>query len=60
MIEKMAVALQIKPYLLFCNTDENSEDQIARKKPKAIPDDVKDELIKNLTVAIRKIVKRVN
>jgi transcriptional regulator with XRE-family HTH domain len=59
MIEKMAVALQIKPYLLFCNTDENAEDQIARKKPKAIPDDVKDELIKNLTDSIRRIVKRV-
>jgi transcriptional regulator with XRE-family HTH domain len=59
MIDKMAVALQIKPYLFFCDTNENAEDQIVRKKPKAISDDVKDELIKNLTDAIRKIVKRV-
>jgi hypothetical protein len=58
MIEKMAAALQIKPYLLFfCDTDENPEDQILRKKPKAISDDVKKKLIINLTNAIQRIVK---
>jgi transcriptional regulator with XRE-family HTH domain len=57
MIEKMALALQIKPYLFFCDTDERTEDRIPRKKPKAISDDVKDKLIKNLTNAIQRIVK---
>jgi hypothetical protein len=56
----MAVALQIKPYLFFCDTDENAENRILRKKPKAISDDEKDELIKNLADAIRRIVKRVH
>jgi len=57
MIDKMAVALQIKPYLFFCDADENADDKAPRRKPKAIPDDVKDKLIKNLTNAIQKIVK---
>jgi len=60
LIEKMAVALQIKPYLFFCDTDENTENKIPRKKPKAISDDVKDKLIKNLTNAIQRIVKNTN
>jgi transcriptional regulator with XRE-family HTH domain len=57
MIERMAVALHVKPYLFFCDTDENTEDKPRRKKPKAIPDDVKDTLIKNLTYAIQRVVK---
>ena len=58
LIEKIAVALQIKPHLLFlCDTDENTEEKILKKKPKAISDDVKDKLIKNFTNAVQKIVK---
>jgi len=57
MIEKMAVALQIKPYLLFCDADETAEDKVLRRKPKAITEDVKKKLIKNLTNAIQRIVK---
>jgi transcriptional regulator with XRE-family HTH domain len=57
MIEKIAIALQVKPYLFFCDADDNTKDQIVRKKPKSIPDDVKDTLIKNLTNAIKRIVK---
>jgi transcriptional regulator with XRE-family HTH domain len=59
MIEKMAAALQIRPYLLFfCEADKDTKDQILQKKPKAIPDNVKDELIKNLTNAISRVVKK--
>jgi len=57
MIEKMAVALHVKPYLFFCDADENTEDKPLRKKPKAISDDVKKTLIKNLTYAIQRVVK---
>jgi transcriptional regulator with XRE-family HTH domain len=58
LIEKIAVALQMKPYLFFYDAaDENTKDKMLRKKPKAIPDDVKDTLIKNLTNAIQRIVK---
>jgi transcriptional regulator with XRE-family HTH domain len=57
MIEKMAAALQIKPYLLFYDADENTENKKLKKKPKAISNDVKEKLIKNLTSAIQRIVK---
>jgi transcriptional regulator with XRE-family HTH domain len=61
LIEKMARALQIKPYLLF--VDELDAD--APKKPLSakkgvIPDSVKDKLIKRLNLAIRKVVKQIN
>jgi transcriptional regulator with XRE-family HTH domain len=58
MIEKMAETLQIRPYLFFFNEDDdNVQPQKPRKKKDSIPDTVKDELIKNLTKAIEKIVK---
>jgi transcriptional regulator with XRE-family HTH domain len=57
MIEKIAIALQIKPYLFFCDSDENAENKVPRKKPKVISDDVKNKLIKNLTNAVQRIVK---
>ena len=58
MIEKMADALQIRPYLLFFGEeDENTQNQVLRKKPNIISDEVKNELIKNLTDAIRRIIK---
>jgi transcriptional regulator with XRE-family HTH domain len=60
LIEKMAVALKIKPYLFFCDADENAENKKPRKKTKAISNDVKDTLIKNLTNAIQRIVKNTN
>jgi len=62
MIEKIASALQIKPYLLFF--DEPGEKNITdieksiREKKRTIPDSTKDELIKSLTTAIHRIVKR--
>ena len=57
LIEKMAAALQIKPFLFFYEADDNTGDKMLRKKPKAISDDVKDKLIKNLTNVIQRIVK---
>jgi len=57
LIEKLALALEIEPYLLFCD-ELNKKD---KKKPQAVkraklPDSIKKELIKNLTGAVRKVV----
>ena len=63
MIEKIAAALQIKPYLLFIDEpDEENRTEIEsllKEENGTIPDSVKDELIKSLTAAIHRIVKRI-
>ena len=59
LIEKIAEALQIRPYLLFV---DELEAEITKKplpnKKDTIPNSVKDELVKRLTVAIHKVVKQ--
>ena len=61
LIEKIAEALQIEPYLFFL---EDSEEGMAQIPPlvnaNGIPDSVKDELIKQLNVAIIKVVKKIS
>ena len=60
MIEKIAGALQIKPYLLFIDEPEAE----TTKKPlpartDTIPNSVKEDLIKRLNVAIHRVVKQI-
>jgi len=61
MIEKIAEALQIKPYLLFF-TEKGSELTETRPsaKKETLSDAMKDDLIKRLTDAVRRVVKRTN
>ena len=63
MIEKIAAALHVKPYLFFFNeldeTDEIAIENPLPEKEEKIPDSTKDELIKNLTTAIRRIIKKI-
>ena len=60
MIEKIAEALQIRPYLLFfCELDEEPVEQPLQTKTDIISDDIEDELIKRLTNAMRRVIKQV-
>jgi len=60
LIEKIALALEIKPYLLFYDElDDKTIKLISIKKGK-ISHSVKKELINNLTKAISKIVNQTN
>ena len=61
MIEKIAEALQIKPYLLFFTEKGNGliETRPPSKKD-TLSDAMKDDLIKRLTDAVRRVVKRTN
>jgi len=60
MVEKIAGALQIRPYLLFfCELDEDTAEQPLQTKTNVLSDVAEDELIKRLTNAIRKVVKQV-
>jgi hypothetical protein len=54
MIEKICLALEIKPYMLF--VDESGIDTAA--PPYAIPAPVKKELIRKLETAVRKVVRK--
>jgi len=59
MIEKMAEALQVRPYLLFF--DELEKDAAVKLKPikkDTIPDAAKEELFKHINAAIHKVVKK--
>jgi len=59
LIEKIAFALEIKPYLLFCDEiDNKSSQKTAKTKRSKLPNTVKSELIQNLTGAIRKVVNQ--
>jgi len=61
MIEKMARALKIKPYLFF--VDESDEEIIEKPLPikkDVIPDSAKDELVKRLNSAIHRVVKQLS
>ena len=58
LIEKIASALQIRPHLLFFT--ESDEDTLGQPlQDQIMTESAKDELIKHLTDAIRRIVKRV-
>jgi len=61
LIEKLAKVLQIRPHLLFfIESDNDSDEQILKKKKDTISDTMKEELTKRLTDAIRKVVKHIN
>jgi len=61
LIEKMAKVLKIRPHLLFfIESDNDSDEQILKKKKDTISDAKKEELTNRLTDAIRKIVKNIN
>jgi transcriptional regulator with XRE-family HTH domain len=61
LIEKIAEALQIRPYLLFF-TDLSNEPSKARpsNKKEALSNTMKDELIRRLNDAIRNVVEKTN
>ena len=60
MIEKFANALEIRPHLLFFDELENDSGEIMQssKKKDTMSDAAKDELIKRLTDAVSRVVKR--
>jgi len=59
LIEKIANALQIKPHLLFfIESEEDSPEQSLQIKTDMMTEAAKEELIKRLTDAIRRIVRR--
>ena len=61
LIEKIANALQIRPHLLFFNeADEDTLEQSLQIKADIMTEAAKEELIKRLSNAIRRVVKRVN
>jgi len=59
LIEKIANALQIRPHLLFfIESDDDALGQPLQNQLDIMTESAKDELIKHLTDAIRRIVKR--
>ena len=59
LIEKIALALEIKPYLLFYDElDEKTAKKTPPDRKGKLSNSAKNELIKNLTVAIRKVVNK--
>jgi len=61
LIEKMAKALKIRPHLLFfIESDNDSDEQMLKKKNDTISDAKREELTNRLIDAIRKIVKNIN
>jgi hypothetical protein len=59
MIEKIANALQIKAHLLFCDEmAENNAPASPELSEGAIPAHIQEELIKQLTDAVNRIIKR--
>ena len=56
LVDKIAIALDIKPYLLFYDDlDEKIKKMPPPAKSSKISDSVKNEIIKNLTDAVRKL-----
>jgi len=61
MIEKIAEALQIKPYLLFFSEKGNELTETRTPNEKeTLSDTMKDDLIKRLTDAVRRVINRTN
>jgi transcriptional regulator with XRE-family HTH domain len=57
MVEKMAGALRIPPHLLFFGEFE-AEENTEPAARYSMPDSVKDDMINQLTGAIRRIIKK--
>jgi len=60
LIEKIAGALQIRPHLLFFIESDEDTEQSLQLRTEIMTESAKEELIKHLTDAIRRVVKRVN
>jgi transcriptional regulator with XRE-family HTH domain len=58
MVEKMAAALQIKPYLFFLDENEEETGGPPSEKTYTIPETVKEELVKRLSRAVSQIVRK--
>ena len=62
MIEKIASALHIKPYLLFMDDQDEAAEKTrieqSFSKKEGMSDSTRNELIKELTAAVRKIIRR--
>ena len=60
-IEKLAKVLKIRPHLLFfIDSDNDSDEQLLKKKKDTISETKKEELTNRLTDAIRKIIKNID
>jgi transcriptional regulator with XRE-family HTH domain len=57
MIEKIAEALQIHPYLLFFDAQVADKDMESALKP-LIPASIKDEILQDMTAAMHKVLKK--
>ena len=60
LIEKIAGALQIRPHLLFFIESDEDTEQSLQIRTEIMTESAKEELIKHLTDAIRRVVKRVD
>ena len=60
LIEKIASALQIRPHLLFFIESDEDTEQSLQLKTEIMTESAQEELIKRLTDAIRRVVKRAN
>jgi len=59
LIEKIAIALEIKPHLLFCDEfDKKTNSKTKTRKRVKTPVSVKNELVKKIMSAVRKIVNQ--
>jgi len=59
MVEKIALALEIKPHLLFLDESNEIIEKLSEKK-QTISDFTKEKLINDITLAVQKIIKRIN
>ena len=59
MIEKMAKALKVKPYLLFADgSEKETTEKLLPEKKDTISKSAKAQIIKRLNVAIQRVVKQ--
>lgn len=59
MIEKISKALQIRPhFLFFTEPEEYTDEELLNIKTDQLSETAKDELIKSLSDAIRRVVKK--
>jgi transcriptional regulator with XRE-family HTH domain len=58
MLEKMARALQIQPYLFFFDENDPESGKPLPETVSAIPETVKEELVGRLTRAISQIIRK--
>jgi transcriptional regulator with XRE-family HTH domain len=61
LIEKLAGTLQIRPHLLFfIESDDNSDEQLLKKKRDTISNTMKEKLTKRLINSISNIIKHID